>query len=203
MPTSTHEIRLFRQLVPQCFGPRQEPCTDGLPIPSALAKGQVVRGAILLKHTRPVDPPVISVVIPLYNEENNVKPLVVRLNQVFAKLKCRWEVVFALDPSTDHTHDNIVDLVEADHPIRLVTFSRRIGKPLSLIAALDHSRGDVSIVIDADLQDPPELIEAMIEKWREGLDVVIARRSSRKGEKLPFISGLRRYSIGSWKRFLR
>jgi polyisoprenyl-phosphate glycosyltransferase len=164
------------------FGPRQEPCTDGLPIPEALAKRQVVRGGILLKHTRPVEPPVISVVIPLYNEEENVKPLVDRLKQVFTRLKCPWEVVFALDPSTDNTYDTIVDLVDAGHPIRLVTFSRRIGKPLSLIAALDHSRGDVSVVIDADLQDPPELIVAMVERWREGFDVVIARRSSRKGE---------------------
>ena len=93
-------------------------------------------------------------VIPLYNEENNVKPLVVRLNEVFVKLKCPWEVVFALDPSTDRTYDTIVDLMAADYPIRLVTFSRRIGKPLSLIAGLDHSRGDVSIVIDAGPPGP-------------------------------------------------
>jgi glycosyltransferase involved in cell wall biosynthesis len=168
--------------VPSAFGPRQETCTDGLPIPEALAKGQIVGGEILLSHTRPLYTPVISVVVPLYNEENNVKPLIERLEQVFAKLKCPWEVVFALDPSTDRTYDTIMDLVEADYPIRLITFSRRIGKPLSLIAALDHSRGDVSVVIDADLQDPPELIETMVEKWREGFDVVIARRSSRKGE---------------------
>jgi glycosyltransferase involved in cell wall biosynthesis len=135
-----------------------------------------------LKRTRPLDTPVISVVVPLYNEESNVKPFMERLKQVFAKLGCPWEVVFALDPSTDRTYDTILDLVDADYPIRLITFSRRIGKPLSLIAALDHSRGDVSVVIDADLQDPPELIEAMVEKWREGFDVVIARRSSRKGE---------------------
>ena len=135
-----------------------------------------------MKHTRPADPPVISVVIPLYNEENNVKPLVDRLKEVFVKLECAWEVVFALDPSPDRTYSMIVDLVDAGYPIRLVTFSRRIGKPLSLIAGLDHSRGDVSVVIDADLQDPPELIEQMVEKWREGFDVVIARRSSRKGE---------------------
>jgi polyisoprenyl-phosphate glycosyltransferase len=135
-----------------------------------------------LKHTRPLDAPVISVVVPLYNEENNVKPLVERLKQVLTGLGCPWEVVFALDPSTDRTYDTIVDLVDKGYPIRLVTFSRRIGKPLSLIAALDHSRGDVSVVIDADLQDPPELIEAMVGKWREGFDVVIARRSSRKGE---------------------
>ena len=164
------------------FGSGQEPCTDGLPIPEALAKRQVVVGGIFLERTRPADPPVISVVIPLYNEENNVKPLVERLKEVFVKLDCPWEVVFALDPSPDRTYSMIVDLVDAGYPIRLVTFSRRVGKPLSLIAGLDHSRGDVSVVIDADLQDPPELIEQMVQKWREGFDVVIARRSSRKGE---------------------
>ncbi|MGB6067658.1 MAG: glycosyltransferase family 2 protein [Desulfomonilaceae bacterium] len=139
------------------------------------------------KHTRPVDPPVISVVVPLYNEENNVKPLVDRLKQVFVGLACPWEVVFALDPSPDGTYGAIVDLVDSGFPVRLVTFSRRIGKPLSLIAGLDHSRGDVSVVIDADLQDPPEVIESMVEKWREGFDVVIARRSLRKGESYTYL----------------
>ncbi len=183
------------------FGPRQEPCTDGLSIPKALAKRQVVRGAILLKHTRPLDPPVISVVIPLYNEENNVKPLVVRLNEVFAKLKCPWEVVFALDPSTDRTYDTIVDLMAADYPIRLVTFSRRIGKPLSLIAGLDHSRGDVSIVIDADLQDPPELIEAMIDRWRQGFEVVIASTIFTKRGELPLSQGCKDVLLALGKDF--
>ena len=112
-------------------------------------------------------------------------------------------MVFALDPSTDRTYDTIVDLMAADYPIRLVTFSRRIGKPLSLIAGLDHSRGDVSIVIDADLQDPPELIEAMIDRWRQGFEVVVARRSSRKGESYLYLRAAKMFSFGSWKRFLR
>ncbi len=124
----------------------------------------------------------ISVVVPLYNEENNIRPLVDRLKEVFVGLACPWEVVFALDPSPDGTYGAIVDLVDSGLPVRLVTFSRRIGKPLSLMAGLDHSRGDISVVIDADLQDPPEVIRSMVEKWREGFDVVIARRSSRKGE---------------------
>ncbi len=129
----------------------------------------------------------ISVVVPLYNEENNVKPLVDRLKQVFVELACPWEVVFALDPSPDGTYGAIVDLVDSGFPVRVVTFSRRIGKPLSLIAGLDHSRGDVSVVIDADLQDPPEVIKSMVEKWREGFDVVIARRSLRKGESYTYL----------------
>jgi dolichol-phosphate mannosyltransferase len=124
----------------------------------------------------------ISVVVPLYNEENNVTPLVERLREVFATLRCGWEIVFALDPSTDLTREKILELIDKGYPIRLITFSRRIGKPLSLLAGLDHCLGDACVVIDADLQDPPELIEKMVQKWREGYKVVIAQRISRKGE---------------------
>jgi dolichol-phosphate mannosyltransferase len=73
-------------------------------------------------------------------------------------------------------------LFDEKYPVRVITFSRRIGKPLSLVAGLDHVRGDACVVIDADLQDPPELIEDMVKKWQEGFEVVIAKRASRKGE---------------------
>jgi len=128
------------------------------------------------------DKPVISIVIPLYNEENNVQPLVERLAAVLNRAECSWELVFALDPSPDRTHQKIRELMDASYPIRLVMFSRRIGKPLSVLAGLDHCRGDACVVIDADLQDPPELIEQMIDKWRQGFEVVIPQRVSRKGE---------------------
>ncbi|MBI4963602.1 MAG: glycosyltransferase [Desulfomonile tiedjei] len=134
---------------------------------------------------------VISVVVPLYNEEDNVVPLMERLKQVFDRLECGWEVVFALDPSPDRTREKILDLVNQGYPIRLVTFSRRIGKPLSLLAGLDHCLGDACVVIDADLQDPPELIEAMVEKWREGYKVVVAQRISRKGENPLYLQAAR------------
>ncbi|MEW6111981.1 MAG: glycosyltransferase family 2 protein [Thermodesulfobacteriota bacterium] len=129
----------------------------------------------------------ISVVVPLYNEEANVLPLMQRLREVFTNIGCVWEVVFALDPSPDQTHERIRQLIEEGYPIRLVTFSRRIGKPLSLLAGLDYSRGDAVITIDADLQDPPELIQEMVAKWREGFKVVIAQRRSRKGEHLLYL----------------
>ena len=129
-----------------------------------------------------IDTPLISIVIPLYNEENNVQPLAERLAAVLNRAECSWELVFALDPSPDRTQQKIRELMDANYPIRLVLFSRRIGKPLSLLAGLDHCRGDACIIIDADLQDPPELIEEMIEKWRQGFEVVIPQRVSRKGE---------------------
>ncbi|MBI5249674.1 MAG: glycosyltransferase family 2 protein [Desulfomonile tiedjei] len=128
------------------------------------------------------DQRLISVVVPLYKEESNVRPLIVRLAEVFHRLGQPWEIVFALDPSPDRTREVILELIGEGFPIRLLTFSRRIGKPLSLIAGLDHIAGDACIIIDADLQDPPELIEVMLQKWNEGFQVVIAQRTSRKGE---------------------
>ncbi len=126
--------------------------------------------------------PIISVVVPLYKEEKNVRPLVERLSAVFKRLGYAWELVFALDPSPDRTREAIIQLMNDGYPIRLLTFSRRIGKPLSLLAGLDYALGDASVVIDADLQDPPELIDEMARKWKDGYEVVIARRISRKGE---------------------
>ena len=131
--------------------------------------------------------PLISIVIPLYNEENNVQPLVERLAAVLNRAECSWELVFALDPSPDRTQQKIRELMDANYPIRLVIFSRRIGKPLSVLAGLDHCQGDACIIIDADLQDPPELIEQMIEKWRQGFEVVIPQRVSRKGENFLYL----------------
>jgi polyisoprenyl-phosphate glycosyltransferase len=137
--------------------------------------------------------PFISVVVPIYKEEKNVEPLVRRLDQVFAAIDCDWEVVFAMDPSPDNTETVINGLMEQDYPIRLITFSRRIGKPLSVIAGLDHCASDACVIIDADLQDPPELIADMIQKWREGYKVVIARRSSREGEHPLYIKAAELY----------
>jgi dolichol-phosphate mannosyltransferase len=124
----------------------------------------------------------ISVLAPLYKEERNVRPLALRLRSVFQEAGCPWELVFALDPSPDGTEEQIIALIKEDFPVRLVTFSRRIGKPLSLMAGLDHVSGDACVIMDADLQDPPELIPEMVEQWKQGYKVVIAKRRSRKGE---------------------
>ncbi|MFH0825528.1 MAG: glycosyltransferase family 2 protein [Pseudomonadota bacterium] len=131
--------------------------------------------------------PEISVVVPLYNEENNVRPLIERLAEVFRRLGSTWEVVFALDPGPDRTKERIRELYEEGYPVRMILFSRRIGKPLSLMAGLDHARGAACVIIDADLQDPPETIIEMVRMWRGGFKVVIARRSSRKGENFLYL----------------
>lgn len=135
-----------------------------------------------MKDQIPCNPEMVSVVVPIYNEEANVPIFVERLAEVFESLGVLWEVVFALDPSPDRTEAKISEMIEAGYPIRLIAFSRRIGKPLSLLAGLDHALGQVCVIMDADLQDPPELIGRMLDKWREGFKVVIAQRASRKGE---------------------
>jgi len=133
------------------------------------------------------DKTLVSVVAPIYNEESNVTNLVYRISEVFKQISVDWELVFALDPCTDRTEEKILKLIEEGFPIRLVKFSRRFGKPVSLIAGLRHCLGDASIVIDSDLQDPPELISTMIEKWREGNLVVIPQRVSRRGENFIYL----------------
>lgn len=140
-----------------------------------------------MNRTTNTESPLISVVIPLYKEESNVRPLVERIETALSRSSCRWELVFALDPSPDRTREEILGLIESGHQIKLLIFSRRIGKPLSLLAGLEHAAGDACVIIDADLQDPPELIEEMISKWREGFDVVIPQRVSRKGESLLYL----------------
>ncbi|MDQ7782976.1 MAG: glycosyltransferase family 2 protein [Desulfomonilaceae bacterium] len=132
--------------------------------------------------SKTLDSSVISVVVPLYNEKENVPVFVERIERVFSRLGCKWELVFALDPSTDGTREAILKLMDNGYPIRLIHFSRRFGKPLSLLAGLEYSTGDACVIIDVDLQDPPELIEAMVDKWLQGFEVVIAQRRSRRGE---------------------
>jgi polyisoprenyl-phosphate glycosyltransferase len=144
-------------------------------------------GDNLLIADQTADKTLVSIVAPIYNEESNVTNLVHRIREVFEQLSVDWELVFALDPCTDRTEDKILELIEAGLPIRLVKFSRRFGKPVSLLAGLRHCMGDAIIVIDSDLQDPPELMATMIEKWREGNLVVIAQRTSRRGENFIYL----------------
>ena len=135
-----------------------------------------------MQESTPHKEPLITVVVPIYNEEKNVRPLLERLKNVFSTIGSPWEVVFTLDPSPDRTRETITECIAEGYPIRLVVFSRRIGKPLSVLAGLDHCRGEACVIMDSDLQDPPELIPEMLEKWREGYKVVIAQRRSRAGE---------------------
>jgi dolichol-phosphate mannosyltransferase len=126
--------------------------------------------------------PRISVVAPVYNEEGNVSEFIGRLGVILESLTPDYEIIFALDPSSDRTEEVILQLREADPRIKLLKFSRRFGQPLASLAGLQYSTGEAVIVMDVDLQDRPELIIEMVDKWREGYDVVYAQRRTRAGE---------------------
>jgi glycosyltransferase involved in cell wall biosynthesis len=127
-------------------------------------------------------PLLISVVVPAYNEEKVLPEFHRRLVEVFNQLSYVLEVVYVNDGSNDKTVFVINDLKSRDPRIALVDLSRNFGKEIALTAGLDHASGDAVVVIDADLQDPPELIPLLIQHWREGADVVYAKRTLREGE---------------------
>jgi glycosyltransferase involved in cell wall biosynthesis len=124
----------------------------------------------------------ISVVVPVYREESNVTEFVRRLIPIVEAITSDFEIIFALDPSPDRTEDVILEARARDARIKLLRFSRRIGQPMATLGGLYYSTGQAVIVMDADLQDPPELVPQLIARWREGFDVVYAQRRNRKGE---------------------
>ncbi len=128
----------------------------------------------------------LSVVIPAYNEEATAGPAYERLKRVLDALALEdWEIIFSVDPSSDRTEDVILGLREHDRRVKMLRFSRRFGQPAATLAGMAAARGDAVVVIDCDLQDPPELIAEMVRHWREGFDVVYAQRRTREGETLP------------------
>ncbi|MFB5763872.1 glycosyltransferase family 2 protein [Paenibacillus medicaginis] len=125
----------------------------------------------------------ITILIPAYNEEEVIQQLYTRLNKVIETIKgYSFEILFVNDGSRDCTAEIIKNLRIKDKRISLVDLSRNFGKEIAMIAGLDFSRGDAVVIIDADLQDPPELIIEMIEYWEQGYDDVYAKRESRAGE---------------------
>ncbi len=126
--------------------------------------------------------PVISVVAPVYNEEPIIDELYRRLAAVLDSTGEPWELVMVNDGSYDGSAEKMRALVERDPRVRVVNFARNFGHQNAVTAGLDHARGQAVVIIDADLQDPPEVILQLLEKWREGYQVVYAVRSERKGE---------------------
>lgn len=127
----------------------------------------------------------LSIVIPVYNEQENVLKVYGRLRKVMEGLDLDWELLFSADPCTDRTEEMILRLREDDPHVKMLRFSRRFGQPMATIAGLEAASGDVVVVIDCDLQDPPELIPELVSRWRQGYDVVYAQRRTRAGETLP------------------
>ena len=126
--------------------------------------------------------PTLSLVVPCYNEADNIDALQLRLSSVLDRLGCTWEIVYVNDGSRDLTLTRLERLHARDGRVGVLNLSRNFGKEIAMTAGLEHSRGEAVIVIDADLQDPPEIIPDLVAGWREGFDVVYAQRRQRNGE---------------------
>lgn len=125
----------------------------------------------------------ISILIPAYNEEEVLVPLFERLDKLANHNDAyNFEFLFVNDGSRDRTYEIIRERAKHDHRISHINLSRNYGKEIAMVAGFDHVRGDALVIIDADLQDPPELIPEMIQYWEQGYDDVYARRRSREGE---------------------
>ncbi len=126
--------------------------------------------------------PIISVVVPVYNEEEVLEEFYRRTGEVMDQMGEEWELIFVDDGSSDRSSKVIQDLNEQDSRVKGISFSRNFGFQEAVTAGLTYALGEVVILSDADLQDPPEVIPSMIDKWREGNDVVYGVRSHREGE---------------------
>ncbi|MEI6221553.1 MAG: glycosyltransferase family 2 protein [bacterium] len=141
----------------------------------------------------------LSVIIPIYNEEGNIDALYKRLTASIHKAAETYELIFVNDGSKDNSLPLLKALVEKDKThVKVIGFSRNFGHQNAVSAGLDCCSGDAAVIIDADLQDPPEIIPELITKWKEGYDVVYAIREQRKGESL-----FKKFTAWFFYRFLR
>jgi polyisoprenyl-phosphate glycosyltransferase len=124
----------------------------------------------------------ISVVVPVFNEEEVIELFHARLASVMEGIGAPWEVIYVNDGSRDRSLPILLGLSNRDSHTSVLNFSRNFGKEIAMTAGFDHAEGDAVVVIDADLQDPPELIPALVAAWREGFDVAYAQRRGREGE---------------------
>ncbi len=139
----------------------------------------------------------ISVVVPVYNEEPNIDYLFERLMQVLNQLKLKYEIVCVNDGSRDNTLACLIDHHHRNSAIKVVNLSRNFGKEIALTAGIDYARGKAVVPIDADLQDPPELIAELVKEWQAGYEVVYATRRYRRGE-----SWLKRFTANAFYRVI-
>ena len=142
--------------------------------------------------------PQLSVIIPVYNEEGNIPRLFDRLQQTINRLNIDCEYVFINDGSKDGSMHLIRNLAEQHSHVRYIDFSRNFGHQVAVTAGLEHCTGQAAVIIDADLQDPPELIEELVKKWKEGFEVIYAKRKSRTGD-----SYLKKITAGLFYRMLK
>ena len=124
----------------------------------------------------------LSIIVPVYREEKNIPEYLRHIRPILEGVTADYEIIFALDPSPDRTEEVILEARKQDQRIKLLKFSRRFGQPMATLAGMQYSTGDAVIVMDVDLQDPPELVGDMVAKWGEGYDVVLPQRRHRTGE---------------------
>src|ERR1700722_11526661 len=135
--------------------------------------------SMIRQFSRPV---LLSVIVPCFNEEEALRGTHSRLSATLAQLPANVEIVYIDDGSSDATADVLSELQTSDKPVRVVRFPRNFGHQIAITAGLEHAAGDVVVIIDADLQNPPEIIVSFFKKWQEGYDVVYGVRSEREGE---------------------
>ena len=124
----------------------------------------------------------LSIVLPVYNEENNIDLLYTRIISSVEQLKCNYEIIFVNDGSIDKSLEKIVNLSKNNQHVKYIDFSRNFGHQIAIYAGMENSKGNYVVIMDSDLQDPPEEIINLYNKVKQGFDVVHARRKQRKGE---------------------
>ncbi len=136
------------------------------------------------EHTpsSPSSRPTISIIAPVYNEEAILHELYKRVSETLETLGEPWELVLVNDGSWDRSYEIMLELHQQDPRVHIVNFSRNFGHQIAITAGMDYAQGQAVVIIDADLQDPPSVILEMVDKWREGYEVVYAIRRERKGE---------------------
>jgi len=124
----------------------------------------------------------ISIIVPIFNEENNLEELFNRLVSSVSNITANYEIIFVNDGSSDSSINKIIEFAKVNKSIRYISFSRNFGHQVAISAGIDKCKGKTVVIIDGDLQDPPELIPDLYAKYQEGYNVVYAKRKSRKGE---------------------
>lgn len=137
----------------------------------------------------------ISIVIPVFNEEENIPLMLKELKQVLSKMEMSYECLFVNDGSGDRTLEVLKELAAKDISVKFLDLTRNFGQQAALTAGLDHAKGRAIITMDCDFQDPPELLEKMIQKWAEGALMVCARRSTRNDKFFKKYSALFYYKV--------
>ena len=144
------------------------------------------------------EPGLVSLIIPCYNEEEVIPLLKKELGIFLDSLPCPWEVILINDGSSDKTIELLVEWCKQDNRIKTLSFSRNFGHQIAVTAGLDACKGDAIVILDADLQDPPQVIHKMIAKYREGYDVVYGQREERTGE-----SAFKKFTAWAFYRLMR